>query len=178
MRTLVNFLIVIAFAIGSANAQNIETPVLNYSNPTICGGQDGLVQLVKGGISMKIFSGINNVLLSENSTITTGLSAGNYKVEIIQCNGNIVQDSFILRDPGVPPVWLEANYDIQKDEDVVITVGSSSTAVSYSFFVNGEIVSESTSPTITLKNTKKGDVIMVQAKSPNGYFSVDSFTIQ
>lgn len=177
MKTVMNFFIVIAFAIN-ANAQNVENPVLNYSNPTFCGGQDGQVQLVKGGVSMKVFSGTTNVVLSENSTITTGLGAGNYKVEITQCNSNVIEDSFILTDPGVPAVWLEANHNTQEKDELVITVGSSSAAVCYSFFVNGEMVNESTSPTITLKNTKKGNVVMVQAKFPFGSFGVSSLTIE
>lgn len=159
MKTIVTFMMVIAFAIVSVNAQEVKKPILNYTNPTSCGISDGSITLVEEGVSMNVYS-IDNVLIS-SSIMVTGLNAGTYKVEIAQCNGNVVVDFFTLVSPSAPMMVIQAN-DIASKDETVISLAGSDNATTYSLYVNGEKVSEGPSSTWTLKKTKEGDVIMVE----------------
>ncbi|MEO0726214.1 MAG: gliding motility-associated C-terminal domain-containing protein [Bacteroidota bacterium] len=165
----------------------LEVTVIDFENETCITGSDGSVTVeVTGGTAPYAYSWSHDMMLTDS--IATGLSAGNYTVDVSDINGCTAQTSQVVSAPAPPQITSlnDTSVTCADDEDGTLQVivdpapGTMITSIEWDNGQSGDVLT-SLSPgtyivTITADNfCTTIDTAMVIAPDP---ITIDSFRIQ
>ncbi|AHB40933.1 TPA: hypothetical protein DIC40_08005 [Patescibacteria group bacterium] len=160
MKTIVNFLIVIAFAISSANAQVI----VSFTNPTDFGINNGSIT-ANGAGDGGSYSW--NTVPVQYTPTASGLYSGTYTCVITNELGDSTIVSQTISDPAAPyGTLVSSDNDNTFCSGEYVTFSVIGSAPEVEFLVNGIIVTSLDSQkNYTTNNLRNGDIVVAQMKS-------------
>ena len=161
--------------------------VIDFENETCITGNDGSVTIeVTGGTAPYTYTWTHDMMLTDS--IATGLSAGNYIVDVTDANGCMAQTSQVVSAPAPPTITAldDTSVTCADDEDGTLLVSvtpASGTSITSILWSNGDSGNALTnlSPgtyivTITADNFCTAiDTALVTAPDP---ITIDSFRVQ
>ena len=167
------------------NVVNLSAPiplsfdVISTTSPISCFGySDGEITLQAangvGGYAYSIDGGIN----AQSSGVFSGLSSGNYMVTIVDDNGCLQQDTFILNQPSelvITSLMITSNYNGSQlscygDSDGEITVDFNGGTAPYNYVLQFDPTTYPLSSSNTINNLSSG-AQSIQAIDDNNCFS-------
>ena len=171
-----------AFATGTVNESNCdENPIqiisIEKTDPTDCGAIDGTINIVVTAGTGSYEYSIDNGLTWQTSGLFTGLSGGDYLIQVRNSDGTCAVDggTIALSDPPLPVITATNSSNptdcnaIDGTISIVVTAGTGS----YEYTINNGL----TWQTSGLFTGLSGGDYVIQVRNSDGTCAVDGGTI-